>query len=140
MCFPIRSVIAGGVLAATLLAAAAAPAQAQLQDQTRVAPTNDLPNRHSQVEGQATIHRHPALSPSDPGGQLNDAHSQVAGRSPNLMHKMPYQRPRPIPTSWGSVDRNFLNLTVSNVCSGNDGGTRGGTGLFGKRRASRWLA
>ena len=49
MCFPIRSAIAGGVLAATLLAAAALPAEAQLQDQTRVAPTNDRPNPYARV-------------------------------------------------------------------------------------------
>ena len=45
----ISSALTGGMLAAALLAAAAAPAHAQLQDQTRVAPTNDLPNPYARV-------------------------------------------------------------------------------------------
>ncbi len=42
-----RSTLAVGVLSAALLAAM--PAEAQLQDQTRVAPTNDLPNPYARV-------------------------------------------------------------------------------------------
>jgi sugar lactone lactonase YvrE len=37
------------VLAAALLAGVVAPVEAQLQDQTRVAPTNDLPNPYARV-------------------------------------------------------------------------------------------
>ena len=44
---PIGSVITGGVLALALVTAD--PAEAQLQDQTRVAPTNDLPNPYARV-------------------------------------------------------------------------------------------
>ena len=46
---PIASTLTVVMLAAALLAAAAGPAHAQLQDQTRVAPTNDLPNPYARV-------------------------------------------------------------------------------------------
>ena len=41
------STLTAGILAAALLVATAAPAHGQLQDQTRVAPTNDLPNPYA---------------------------------------------------------------------------------------------
>ena len=49
MRYPMLSTLSIVTLAAALLAAAAAPAHAQLQDQTRVAPTNDLPNPYARV-------------------------------------------------------------------------------------------
>ena len=45
---PMPSTFTAGMLAAALLAPAA-PAHAQLQDQTRMAPTNDLPNPYARV-------------------------------------------------------------------------------------------
>ncbi len=39
-------------------------------------------------------------------------HCQVAGKPPNLMRNMPYQRGSPIAISWGSIGRNFVNLTI----------------------------
>ncbi len=49
MRYPMLSTLTVVTLAAALLAAVAAPAHAQLQDQTRVAPTNDLPNPYARV-------------------------------------------------------------------------------------------
>ena len=46
---PMPSTLTVGLLAVALLVAGAAPARAQLQDQTRVAPTNDLPNPYARV-------------------------------------------------------------------------------------------
>ena len=43
------STLTAGMMAVALLVATAAPAHAQLQDQTRVAPTNDLPNPYARV-------------------------------------------------------------------------------------------
>ena len=49
MRYPMLSTLTVVALAAALLAGAAAPAHAQLQNQTRVAPTNDLPNPYARV-------------------------------------------------------------------------------------------
>ena len=46
---PMPMTLTVGLLAAALLVAPAAPAHAQIHDQTRVAPTNDLPNPYARV-------------------------------------------------------------------------------------------
>ena len=38
---------------------------------------------------------------------------KLLGKPPNLIRNMPGQGGSPIATSWGSIGRNFVNLTVS---------------------------